>query len=83
MSTTKTKRGRPRSKAWKATAAAAEELGLEVKRLQKLRTELLKPIKHWRCINPTAAPMGRRYIFHTDRIEPLLVPEEDKPADAA
>ncbi|NJR71060.1 MAG: hypothetical protein HC771_22330, partial [Synechococcales cyanobacterium CRU_2_2] len=40
-----------------ATAAAAEELGLEVKRLQKLRTELLKPLKHWRCINPTAAPM--------------------------
>lgn len=77
MTRMRQRRGRPRSRAWKPTAAAAEELGLEVKRLQKLRTELLRPIQHWRCINPTAAPMGRRYVFHVERIEPLLVPPED------
>lgn len=71
------KRGRPRSRAWKPTAAAAAALGLTPEELLRLRLNLLKPIRHWRCTNPTAAPKGRRYIFHTERIEPLLVPGEE------
>lgn len=83
MAMIKSKRGRPRSKAWKATAAAADALGLSSEQLLKLRTQLLKPIQHWRCTNPTAAPKGRRYIFHVDKIEPLLVPEDEAEPQAS
>jgi hypothetical protein len=74
--------GRPRSKDWLETSAASDALGLTAEQLLRLRVQILKPVKHWHCKNPTAAPMGRRYLFNIRQIQPLLMPEPD-PAPSA
>lgn len=60
---------------WVATDLAAAELGLTPRQLRKLRAEgLMKAGKHYRCLNPKSSKP--RYLWHVQRIESLLVPEE-------
>lgn len=66
-----------RKSSWHETASACEQLGLSPKQLQVLRKEgLLKPGLHYRVKNPKARDNGRRYLWHVELIEGLLVPEQ-------
>lgn len=69
--------GRPISSDWKETAIAAAELGLTPDQLLSLRTQIFAAGKHYRCKNPTVAPQGRRYLWHVQRCEILLIPKDE------
>jgi hypothetical protein len=69
------------SSAWNGTTEAAAILGVSAQFLRKTLIHQLKAGKHYRCKNPQAPPRGRRYVWKTALIEPLLIPHDAPEAE--
>jgi hypothetical protein len=65
----------PDLKQWEETATAAAALGLTPRQLRKLRTQILKPKKHYRVKNPVSS--RPEYVWNVEAIAPLLTPNDD------
>jgi hypothetical protein len=68
---------------WKETSLAADELGISIDTLMRLRASTFKAGKHYRVKNPTAGPKGRRYLWNVPAIALLLTPPVVVPATVA
>jgi hypothetical protein len=64
--------GRPLSRDWLETTAAADALGISSKFLTGTLRAQLKPGHHYRCKNPQASDRGKRYLWHLPRLEAHL-----------
>jgi hypothetical protein len=57
---------------WQDTKSAASALCISPDLLLSLREAVMQPGRHYRVKNPTAAPKGRRYLWHVGKVEALL-----------